>query len=617
MKRVLTTALCFTFGSLMAQTASTYAGSQYQGNGRYNSTSNNPIATENYSRPFGLALDANGKIYITDEHNVQLIDGTTNRIRAGYLGDPTAAGAIGSDDGTGTVSRFFTPSGVAIHPTSNDAYVCDRYNSTIRKVSKFVNTSNGQIVSTYTGKASFSGGFKDGLLSVAEFNEPVDMVIDANGIMYVADFGNDCIRKITSTTVSTLCGNPKNPGFADGTGTAAKFDAISGLCLENATSLLVADRNNKRIRRVNLTTGAVTTVISGLDAPNDIVVAKGNIYIMENFSIKVYNGSTTSVFCGSASTGGYTNGTGATARFEQLQQGMYLASDDALLVVDEGNNVIRKITLNPAPIADFIAVPTSATVGQTVILRNKSLYGQTFSWVITPANYALQNGSKLTDTLVYLTFSTAGAYSVSLTATNSYGSNTATKNSYINISNISGSAPVANFSATKTTLAVNEVVQLSDLSSNNPTAWDWSITPATFAYETGSTASSRFPNLRFTAAGIYSVTLKASNSFGNNSATKTNYITVSSLSAVGQVPALMIGVYPVPASSYLRVNLSAHKGSVNAALISTDGRVRHMWTALQGDQFRLNLPDQLEAGVYFLRISDEQFSNSIRISIER
>jgi PKD repeat protein len=472
-------------------------------------------------------------------------------------------------------------------------------------------------VSTYTGKASFSGGFKDGLLSVAEFNEPVDMVIDANGIMYVADFGNDCIRKITSTTVSTLCGNPKNPGFADGTGTAAKFDAISGLCLENATSLLVADRNNKRIRRVNLTTGAVTTVISGLDAPNDIVVAKGNIYIMENFSIKVYNGSTTSVFCGSASTGGYTNGTGATARFEQLQQGMYLASDDALLVVDEGNNVIRKITLNPAPIADFIAVPTSATVGQTVILRNKSLYGQTFSWVITPANYALQNGSKLTDTLVYLTFSTAGAYSVSLTATNSYGSNTATKNSYINISNISGSAPVANFSATKTTLAVNEVVQLSDLSSNNPTAWDWSITPATFAYETGSTASSRFPNLRFTAAGIYSVTLKASNSFGNNSATKTNYITVSSLSAVGQVPALMIGVYPVPASSYLRVNLSAHKGSVNAALISTDGRVRHMWTALQGDQFRLNLPDQLEAGVYFLRISDEQFSNSIRISIER
>ena len=616
MKRVLTTTLCFASYGLMAQTASTYAGSQYQGNGGYNATSNNPIASEKYSRPTGLALDANGKIYVTDEHNVQLIDGTTNRIRTGYLGDPNAAGAVGSDDGTGTVSRFFMPSGVAIHPTSNDAYVCDRYNSTIRKISKFVNTSNGQIVSTLTGKVSFLGGFKDGLLSVAEFNEPVDIVIDASGVMYVADFGNDCIRKITSSAVSTLCGSPKNPGFSDGTGTAAKFDAIGGICLENSTSLLVADRNNKRIRRVNLSTGAVTTVVSGLDAPNDVVVAKGNIYIMENTCIKVYNGSTTSVFCGSASTAGYANGTGSIARFAQLQQGMYHAADDALLVADEGNNVIRKITLNPAPIADFIASPTSATVGQTVVLRNKSLYGQTLSWTITPANYALQSGSTLTDSVVYLTFSTAGAYSVSLTATNSYGSNTASKNSYINISNISGSAPVANFSAAKTTLAVNEVVQLTDLSSNNPTSWEWTITPATFAYETGSSASSRFPNVRFTAAGTYSITLKASNANGSNSASKNNYITVSAPNAIGETHSLMIGVYPVPASDYLRVNLSSHQGEVIAALYGTDGRMYHQWSGVQGDEFRLSLPEQLKSGVYFLRISDERFSNSIRISIE-
>jgi PKD repeat protein len=617
MKRILTTILCFSFGSLMAQTASLFAGSQYQGSGRYNSTANNPIATENYSRPNGLAIDANGKIYVTDEHNVQLIDGTTNRIRAGYLGDPAAAGAIGSDDGTGTVSRFFNPAGVAIHPTTNDAYICDRYNSTIRKVAKFVNTSNGQIVSTYTGKASFLGGYKDGTLSVAEFEEPVDIVIDANGVMYVADFGNDCIRKITSTAVSTLCGNPNNPGFADGTGTAAKFDAISGICLESSTSLLVADRNNKRIRRVNLSTGAVSTVISGLDAPNDVVVAKGNIYIMENTCIKVYNGSTTSVFCGSPTTSGYNNATGTAARFEQLQQAMYLANDDALLVMDEGNNVVRKVTLNPAPIADFVATPTNATVGQTVVLKNKSLYGQTFSWTISPANYALQSGSKLTDTVVYLTFSAAGAYNVSLTATNSYGSNTATKNSYINVSNISGTAPVADFSAAKTTLVVNEVVQLNDLSSNNPTAWEWTITPSTFVFETGSTAISRYPSLRFTAAGTYSISLKASNSFGNNTANKNNYITVSAPSAIGETGNLMIGVYPVPASGHLNVHLSTHQGDVHATLLSTDGRIQHQWPAQQGDQFRLELPESLSAGVYFLNIRDDRYSSSIRINIER
>lgn len=603
--------------SLQAQTATTHAGVQYLGSGSYLSTPNNTVTTEKFSRPSGLAIDNNGILYITDEHNVVLIEGSNTRIRAGYLGDPNEPGAIGTDDGTGTVSRFFAPAGMAVS-SANDLYVCDRFNHTIRKVSKFVNASNGQIVSTYAGKASFTGGHKDGTLGAALFNEPADCVFDGSGNLIVVDFFNDCIRKVTSNLVSTLCGSPGNTGSNNGTGSAARFYAPSGLCLESSNTILVADKNNDAIRRVNLSTGEVTTVLNtGISSPNDVQVVGNSIFIIENTCIKVYNGTSVSLFCGNATTPGYTNATGNQARFEQLRQVVYSAANNCLYVTDEGNNVIRKVTLNPAPTVDFSASPTSATVGQTVILKENTQFGETFNWSITPANYTLLNGSTLNSKTVYLSFTTSGTYSVSLNASNPSGSNQASKSNYINISNISGVAPAANFIADKTSAAINEEVNLIDQSSNNPTGWSWSITPATFTWEGGTSASSRFPKVKFTAAGTYSVSLTASNGVGPNTASKNNYITVGGSTSASDFNPLQLGVYPNPTTGKVQISLNGTTDASALRIFAVDGREVGSWNGLVSGTHTIDLPAALANGVYLVRLENGSYTRQTRLHIVR
>lgn len=603
--------------ALQAQTVTTHAGVQYLGSGSYLSTPNNTVTTEKFSRPSGLAIDNNGILYITDEHNVLLIEGTNTRIRAGYLGDPNEPGAIGTDDGTGTVSRFFAPAGMAVSG-ANDLYVCDRFNHTIRKVSKYVNASNGQIVSTYAGKASFTGGHKDGTLGSALFNEPADCVFDGSGNLIVVDFFNDCIRKVTSNLVSTLCGSPGNTGSNNGTGSAARFYAPSGICLESGTSALVADKNNNAIRRINLSTGEVSTVVStGINSPNDVVVVGNSIFIIENTCIKVYNGTSVALFCGNETAAGYANATGNQARFEQLRQAVYSAAGNCLYVTDEGNNVIRKVTLNPAPTVDFSATPTSGTVGQTVVLKENTQFGETFTWSITPANYTLLNGSTLNSKTVYLAFTTAGTYSVTLTAGNPSGSNQATKNNYINISNISGVAPAANFMADKTSAAVNEEINLIDLSSNNPTGWSWSITPATFTWEGGTNASSRFPRVKFTASGTYSVSLTASNGVGPNTANKNNYITIGGPSSVKDLNPLQLSVYPNPASGCVQVQLNGSMGASTLRLLALDGREISSWSGLMPGTHPIILPESLSNGIYVLQMENGSHRQQTRLHLVR
>ncbi|MHC1776402.1 MAG: GEVED domain-containing protein [Lentimicrobium sp.] len=89
------------------------------------------------------------------------------------------------------------------------------------------------------------------------------------------------------------------------------------------------------------------------------------------------------------------------------------------------------------------------------------------------------------------------------------------------------SAPVAQFSASSTTAAVNEIVTFTDLTSNAPTSWSWTFSPNTVTFTGGTTANSQNPQVQFTAAGSYNVTLLATNSFGSDSEIKNNYITIA------------------------------------------------------------------------------------------
>lgn len=584
---------CF---KLHAQTVSTIAGIQYTDSGKFNATAANDVTQEYYSRPLGIAIDTNNRIYVTDEHNVMLIIGNTSRNRGGFRGDPTDFQALGSTDGTGLTSRFSTPAGCAVHPKTNDIYIADKNNCLIRKGMRYVNSSNEAVWSTISGKVSFLGGYKDGALTDAEFASPEDLEFDSKGRLFVCDFDNHAIRMISGSNVSTLAGNGSS-GNKNGTGSNAQFSYPSGIGLENDSFLLVADRNNKAIKRINTYTGEVTTVISqGLDFPLDVLKVENVIYILEAQCIKMYVNGKLSVYTGKEGVSGYVNGDISVARFGRMYHFTYMKSQQSFYVPDHYNNVIRRIPLLLSVNASFAANNTSPIVDQTISIKSSTTYATSLTWEITPSSYTLQAGSKLTDSIIYISFNTAGSYSVKLKASNSSSTDEELKNNYINVSTNSAAKPLVDFTATKTNPIVNETITLVDLTANNPTSYIWTITPNTYLLQNSTNLNSRNPQLKFVQSGQYTIKLEASNSFGNHSASKTAFINVALTSLDDEIEnPISMSIYPNPTNG--RLNIVGLPAASSVFVFDVAGR---MILETKQPQF------ELSPGSYFVVVQKDE-----------
>ena len=201
-----------------------------------------------FTNPQGLAIDGAGNIYVADTGNQTIRkitpDGTVTTL-AGL------AGSFGYADGTGSAARFTAPRGIAAD-TSGTVYVADGTH-TIRAI-----TPAG-VVTTIAGLAG-SPGSNDGAGGAARFRDPPGIAVDAAGILYVADQGNHTIRKITTNgVVTTLAGRAGASGYADGTGNAARFNNPEGIAVDTAGNVYVADRGNNAIRKIT-PAGVVSTV---------------------------------------------------------------------------------------------------------------------------------------------------------------------------------------------------------------------------------------------------------------------------------------------------------------------------------------------------------------------
>lgn len=265
----------------------TYAGTA----GSYASTDGTGAAARFYS-PFGVAVDTAGNVYVADSYN-----STVRKIGLGGVVTTLAGAAFqkGSTDGTGTAARFDQPFGIAVDANGN-VYVSDATMNTIRKI-----TPAG-VVTTLAGTAGQVGS-TDGTGPAARFAVPYGVAVDSAGNVYVADHGNHVVRKITSAGVVTTLAGSGTAGLTDGTGTAAKFNFLSGVAVDANGVVFVADTDNHSIRQITAA-GVVTTI-------------------------------------GGTNVTGSTNGSGTAARFYN-PKGIAIDKNGVLYIADRGNHIIRK-----------------------------------------------------------------------------------------------------------------------------------------------------------------------------------------------------------------------------------------------------------------------------------
>jgi sugar lactone lactonase YvrE len=198
-----------------------------------------------FGDPFGTVVDAHGNVFVADGGDCSCIR------RIGPDGGMTlfAGGHAGFADGPGAAAAFDTPSALAIDRLGN-LYVADTRNNAIRKVAP------DGTVTTLAGDGD--AGYVDAIGRAARFDGPVGVAVDRAGIVYVADTYNDRIRCIGKDGAVTTVAGSGTPGFLDGTGSAAAFDTPSGIAVDKHGVVFVADTGNDAIRRIGKT-GVVTT----------------------------------------------------------------------------------------------------------------------------------------------------------------------------------------------------------------------------------------------------------------------------------------------------------------------------------------------------------------------
>ena len=258
------------------------------------------------------------------------------------IGDVTTfagSGTAGAVDGIGTAASLNYPPSL-VTTADGTLYVSDYGNNLIRKI------STEGVVTTFAGTGNAES--IDGVGLSAAFNQPAFLIIDGNNNLFLSEWEGHKIRKITPDgTVTTFAGSG-NAGVADGVGTAAKFYKPAGMAFDNDGNLYVSDAGNNRIRKIS-PEGVVSTFYVNaeeLGSPRGITFDKdGNLFVANTFKhviSKIDQNGTLTTFAGTGEEG-YLDGEKSTAMFNGPVTIKILDNGD-MLISDRYNHVIRKIS---------------------------------------------------------------------------------------------------------------------------------------------------------------------------------------------------------------------------------------------------------------------------------
>lgn len=269
-------------------------------------------------------------------------------------------GNPGFIDGNASGAMFNSPFGIC-RDKSGNIFVADGGNNCIRKITP------GGVVSTYAGIGM--AGYLDGAGNVAKFNSPSDLCVDNAGNVYVSDFNNHRIRKISSGGIVSTVAGTGTAGYNDGSAVLAQFNYPRGICIDQQGNLYVGDSWNHRIRKID-NTGNVGTYAGGgnsigVGSTGDYIDANdtnarfytpaglsidnyGNIYVADAYNHrirKINTLRTVTTLCGSSATGqgngGYADGSASSAIFNTPTE-VFSDSLGNLVIGDTFGNRVRK-----------------------------------------------------------------------------------------------------------------------------------------------------------------------------------------------------------------------------------------------------------------------------------
>jgi sugar lactone lactonase YvrE len=382
--------------------------------GKANGT--NTAAT--FSLPSGIAVDASNNVFVADTGNSEIreivpvgtnwavstlanvnlpggiaINGSNNLVVADSVDDTVlnvtysgtistlagTSGVYGGADGTNAAATFNYPQGTAVD-ANGVIYVADSLNNTVRKIAA------GGVVTTFAGLAGGLGG-ADGTNSVARFQSPQAVAFNGAGNIYVADAGNDTIRRVsplgTNWQVTTLAGQDGSPGNADGTNAGAQFYSPGGIAVDGATNLYVADSVNNEIRKITpVGTNWVVTTLAGRAGA-------------------FYSGNITNTFVLTNIAGGMTNLLGFTNVYFVLTNSQLVTNYSGLITNTSGggSNLVFVVTNVPSITVQIGGVPTlvNLTPGVfTITNAASSLDGPAaLALFSNPSGIALDNAGDL------------------------------------------------------------------------------------------------------------------------------------------------------------------------------------------------------------------------------
>jgi YVTN family beta-propeller protein len=511
--------------------------------------------------PTGVAVNPAGtKVYVTNEHDVSVIDTATNKVTAtvpvgkypwGVAINPAGTKAYVTNYGDSTVSVIDTatskvtatvkvgsyPLGVAINPEGTKVYVANEESNTI----SVIDTATNKVTATITvGKEPVAFGKFIGSVSV---QNPVVLDADFVGSPVSGSFP----LKVQFTDKSTGSPTSWKWNFGDGSDLVTQYNPTHTYS-KAGTYTVKETVSNAAGKDTEIKTNYIT-VTEASQIPDANFVGSpvsGSSPLKVQFTDKSTNSPT-------AWKWNFGDGSDLVTEYNPThtysKAGTYTVKETVSNAAGKDTeiktNYITVTETSKAPDADFVGSPVSGSFPLKVQFTDKST-GSPTSW-----KWNFGDGSDLvTEYNPTHTYSKAGTYTVKETVSNAAGKDTEIKTNYITV--ISVIKPVAAFSASPTSGNLPLSVTFTDKSTNSLTSWKWN-------FGDGTSSTARNPTHKYSAAGKYTVTLTATNSAGSNTATKSNYITVT---ATSQVPVVDFWGSPLSGKAPLKVTFTeASKGS--------------------------------------------------------